>query len=322
MTQPALFGRVASVLAAVQTPIVVTGGSGWLGLATLDLLDAALGPAFAQRVHAYAGRARDLRLRSGRDVPCRALPALADYAGPPPLVLHYACLTKDRVEGKGAIAFQTGNAAIRDAVTGLIRRRGARGLFLPSSGAVYGSDRSLAASPAGNPYGADKLLDEARFAELATGAGAPCVIARVFNLAGPRINKLEAYALAAFVVALLADRPIEIQARGRVVRSYVHVEDLLLLALGSLLLAPAAEPVRFDTEGELAIEVQVLARRAATLLGRADVPISRAAPDGRPDDVYVGDGTAMRALAEQLGLPLRELDVQIRDTAADLAGAQ
>jgi hypothetical protein len=35
----------------------------------------------------------------------------------------------------------------------------------------------------------------------------------------------------------------------------------------------------------------------------------------------VGDGTAMRALAAALDLPLRDLDTQILDTASYLKGA-
>ena len=315
MTRPALSDRIVAALAADPAPIVVTGGGGWLGQATLDLLDQALGSTLPGRVFVYGSRPRVLPLRSGRSIACAALPTLAAYAGPPPLLLHYACLTKDRVAALGPAAFLAGNAAIRDTVAALVRRYGARGIFLPSSGAVYGPGRSVEPDPDTNPYGAAKLLDEACFAALAAAAGAPLVLARVFNLAGPFINKPEAYALASFLVALIANRPVEIRARGRVFRSYLHVGDLLWLALGALLLAPATEPVRFDTEGEVTVEVEALARRAAALLGRPDAPIDRAAPDGRADDVYVGDGSAMRGLARLLGLPLRDLDTQIVDTA-------
>jgi len=310
MRQPALFTRIAAALAAETAPIMLTGGGGWFGQATLDLLDTVFGPALGARVFVYGSHARSLPLPSGRRVECQALSALADYAGAPPLLLHYACATKDRVAGLGATRFLAINAEIRDAVAALIERRGARGIFLPSSGSVYDS--------AENPYGVSKLLDEDRFAALAGRAETPIVLARVFNLAGPFINKHEVYALASFLVAMIQGRPIEIHARGRVIRSYLHVGDLLLLALGTLLLSPAAGPVRFDTQGAETIEIEALARRAAALLGRPDLPIHRAAPDGRADDVYVGDGTAMRGLATALDLPLRDLDTQILDTASYL----
>jgi len=312
--------RITAALSSDSVPIVLTGGGGWLGQATLDFLDEALGHAMLKRVFVYGSHTRMLPLRSGRSVECNALEALAGYAGPPPLVLHYACLTKDRVADHGAQAFLAANKQIRETVAAFIERRGAYGMFLPSSGAVYGPGRSLGPAPDENPYGAAKLLDEQRFAALALKNGAPLVIARIFNLAGPFINKPEAYAIADFLLALIEGRRIEIRARGSVYRSYLHVEDLLLMALGILLLAPDTHLVQFDTEGEVTIEVEDLARRAAMLLDRLEVPIHRAAPDGRPDDVYVGDGKAMRAIANGLDLPLRVLDRQILDTARYLKG--
>jgi nucleoside-diphosphate-sugar epimerase len=300
--------------------VIVTGGGGWLGQTTLDLLDHALGADMGERVLVYGSHARLLPLASGRQVPCRTLAALADYTGPPPLVLHYACVTRDRVAGMGAANVLAANREIREAVAALLERAGARGVFLPSSGAVYDRGRGLTTDAEGNPYGLAKRHDEERFLDLAAAGGIPLVLARVFNLAGPFINKPGTYALASFLLDVLAERPIEIRARGRVVRSYVHVADLLLMALGALLLLPAASgAVRFDTAGEVAVELGELATRAAAVLGRPYLPIRRAPPDGRPDDVYCGEGARMRALAARLMLPLSPLEAQIRDTATFLA---
>jgi nucleoside-diphosphate-sugar epimerase len=291
-----------AALAASTAPIVITGGGGWLGQASLYLLESLL-PGM-DRVRVYGSRPRALLLRSGREITCEELAALARYDGPPPLFLHYACLTKDRLAGMGTAAFMAGNAEIREVVAGVVARRGAAGFFLPSSGAAY----------APGPYGEAKRMDEARFAALAVPR---LVIARVFNLAGPFINKTETYAIADFCMALIAGRDIEIRARSRVVRSYVHIDDLLLLALGLLLLGPDGAQ-KFDTAGEVEVEVEELARRAAALLGRPEAGIRRASPDGRPDDVYVGDSAALRAIAAGFDLSLRDLNTQIEDTAKDL----
>ena len=50
---------------------------------------------------------------------------------------------------------------------------------------------------------------------------------RVFNLAGPFINKIQIYALATMIGDALAGRPIEIRASHRVLRSYLHVGDCI-----------------------------------------------------------------------------------------------
>ncbi len=299
----ALTARLRAALAASSTPIIITGGGGWLGQATLHLLEL-LAPGMEQ-VRVYGSRARTILLRSGREIACEELAALARYDGPPPLFLHYACLTKDRLAGMGTAEFMAGNAEIRETVAEVVARRGAAGFFLPSSGAAY----------APSPYGEAKRLDEARFAALPVPR---LVIARVFNLAGPFINKTATYAIADFCAALIAGRDIQIRARSKVVRSYVHIEDLLLLALGLLLLGPDGAQ-KFDTAGEVAMEMEDLARRAAFLLRPAAL-IHRQAPDGTPDDVYVGDPAAFRRAAAGLDLPLRDLDAQITDTANDLRG--
>ncbi len=296
----ALISRLRAALEQNPAPIIITGGGGWLGQASLHLLEPWL-----DRVRVYGSRARTLVLRSGRKIPCEALSALARYNGPPPLILHYACLTKDRLAGMGEKEFLAGNAEIRETVAELVERRGAAGFFLPSSGAAY----------APGPYGGTKLLDEARFA----GAKIPrLVIARIFNLAGPFINKSATYAIADFCSRLIAGDDIEIRAAKKVVRSYVHIEDLLHLVLGLLVLGPEKKQ-KFDTAGEVEVEVGQLARRAAFLL-RPEARILRPPPDGSPDDIYTGNAAAMRAAAGNLELSLRDLNAQIIDTANDLRG--
>jgi len=297
--------RLRAALAANAAPIIITGGGGWLGQASLHLLESLL-PGM-DRVRVFGSRARPLLLRSGKKIDCEELAALARYDGPLPLFLHYACLTKDRVAGMGEAAFLAGNAEIRETVAGLIERRGAAGMFFPSSGAAY----------APGPYGGTKLLDEARFAALDVPR---LVIARIFNLAGPFINKTDTYAIADFCQKLVTGQNIEIRARRKVFRSYVHIEDLLLLALGMLLLGPDGV-TRFDTAGEVDVEVEDLARRAIALLGGPDTQIRRAVPDGTPDDVYIGDSGALRTIARRFDLSLRDLNTQITDTANDLRGS-
>jgi len=294
--------RLRAALTQNSAPIIITGGSGWLGQATLHLLDSLHA---LDRVRVYGSQARMLLLRSGAKIACDELPALTRYDGPPPLLLHYACLTKDRLAGMGEDMFAAGNTKIRETIAGLIERRGVSGMFLPSSGAAY----------APGPYGEAKRLDEARFSE----AKIPrLVIARIFNLAGPFINKTETYAIADFCSRLIAGEDIEIRARSKVIRSYVHIEDLLLLALGLLVLGPEKKQ-KFDTAGEVEVEVGQLARRAASLL-RPEARILRPPPDGSPDDIYTGNPAAMRAAAAGLGVPLRDLDTQIKDIAHYLRG--
>ena len=126
------------------------------------------------------------------------------------------------------------NNTIAETVEAAVRRVPAKGLFLPSSGAVYRPDRSLHTNLEESPYGVLKLRDEARFRALCDEAGGKLAAIRVFNLGGPCINNISGYALSSIIADVLRGAPVEIRANRPVYRSGVHVVDLIELALEAL----------------------------------------------------------------------------------------
>ena len=292
------------------------GAKGWVGRATLEMLAEALGPAgLRHRVLAFGATDRRLVLRGGLEVEIAALDRLDSVEPRPALILHYAFLGREKTAEMPLADYVAANARIGAILHRAIERLRPAGLFLSSSGAaVAGGD--LAA----NPYGVLKRRDETEFAAASAAAGTRLIMARIFNLAGPYINKLAGYALASFLLDALAGRPVTIRAARRVERSYVHVGDVVALALAALL-DPAGDALAFETAGERVVEVGDLARLLLDTLGRPDLPIERPAPDpALPADRYVGDPAAMRALAARHGLALTPLPDQIRHTADYIAG--
>lgn len=300
---------VAAALAASDHRIVVTGAGGWLGLATLELLDNALGAAFADRVVAYASRARDVTLRSGTVVALRPLVDIACLPPRPTLVLHLAFLTKDRVASMDEAAYREANAALSASVLAALDAIGATGVFVASSGAAR-SAGDAAATPAMRLYGELKTHDETLFADWAQQTGRTAVVTRIFNVAGPYINKPGHYALAAFVADALVARPIAVQAPHRVVRSFVAIRELMSLVLALLLGGPGI--VRFDT-GSDELELADLAAAVAAELGGS---VARAPIVGDRIDRYVGDPGPYRMLLARHAIARVSLAEQIRDTAA------
>lgn len=315
----ALPRAIAEALRAVGLPIVVVGGGGWLGLATLELLAGALGETFASRVRVFGSRERRLRLWAGTEIECLPLPALSRLPAQPSLIFHFGFLTRDRVGAMAPQAYLEANRAIAETVAAAALRLPAAGMVVPSSGAVYARDGGIETDCAANPYGFLKAEDERRFTRLAERLASRLVMPRVFNLSGPYINKLESYAIASILAAILRDQPVVLRAERPVLRSYVHVADLLTLCMALLLDGKAPPPGTFDTAGAEVVEVGELARRACEQLGRA-VDIRRPAlADGAVSDRYVGDGARMAQLAQAAGVPLLPLDGQLLSTAADLA---
>jgi nucleoside-diphosphate-sugar epimerase len=303
---------VANALLKREDTIIVTGAGGWLGQATMEMLEQCLGDAFARRVLAFGSSSRILRLRSGRTLPCNALGTISTLTPGPYLVLHYAFLTRDKVSAMSLAEFTEQNEAISDMVEEAATRLGASGIFVPSSGAVYRQDRSIDEDVERNPYGVLKARDEQRFLRLRDAMRVVSI--RVFNLSGPFINKLPSYALSSILTDVLQGRPIQLQSNQPVWRSYIHVRDVIDVAMGLLLSSSPLPAEAFDTAGDGEIEIGELAACCAKLLGKPDWPVQRPAVGSEPNR-YVGDGAFIRATMKELALSPRDLNTQILDTA-------
>jgi UDP-glucuronate decarboxylase len=307
---------IAAALAADGRRIVITGAGGWLGLATLDLLGAALGDQFAKRVCAFGSATRTLRLADGTPILQRPLADMAWLPHAPSIVLHTAFLTKDRAEamlGTGEEAeYRAANAAIRQTVLGALGVIGADAVFVASSGAAALADDPR---PAMQAYGAMKREDEAAFAAWAEQTGNTAVIARLYALAGPRINKPEAYALASFCLDAVAGRPIAVRAPRKVVRGYVAIREVMSLVFALLLEGQGV--TRFASGGE-PLELAQVAQQVAALVAGGSV--ERAAISDPAADIYHGDDAAYQALLAKQGINPVPLRQALAETLADLAG--
>ena len=293
--------------------IVITGASGWLGSATIRLLYSALGDAMFARLHCFGSNARTLDLGASLTVRQQPLKDLADLPARPTLLLHFAYLTKERVEGMDADAYRAANTALSGLVLEALDKIGVTAVFLASSGAACSAD-DPAADPAMQLYGTMKKQDEADFAAWAAARGATAVIARIFNLAGPYINKHQNYALAAFIVDALAGRTITVHAPHRVIRGFVAIRELMSLVF--VLMTGPAEVFRFDTGGDAA-ELGQVARLVADTLGTG--PTVRAAITSERVDRYVGDREEYDRLRGLLGIADVSFAEQVRETADYLA---
>jgi UDP-glucuronate decarboxylase len=294
-------------LQEARAPIIVTGTGGWLGQAALTALQGVFGADLPARVKTFSAAPRPLPGFGLTPLPYAALETLR---AAPALILHFAFRTKGHAAEPGYVET---NRAIAATMRGFIARNGALGLFIPSSGAVYGPDGQPHGDLAANPYGALKYEDELSFGALAARHAIPLVTARIFNLAGPRMNNLTGYALGSIIMDIVRGGPIQLRAARPVWRAYAHVGDVLAIAL-SLLLQRQSPPV-FDTSGE-PVELGALAARAARLLTGADMPIIRPDWEGGVPDRYLGDGDSYARTAALAGVTPRALDEQILDTAA------
>ncbi|MCW2667197.1 MAG: uncharacterized protein JWN57_2159 [Frankiales bacterium] len=290
----------------------VTGATGWFGRTALDLLDGLLGADAGDRVTAYASAPRTLTTRLGRVVDVRPLAELPDQAPPASHLLHFAFLTRDRVADLGVEAYAAANLALSMLVLEAVERTRPAGLVLTSSGAAYGPGRRLTTDLHGNPYGALKHLDELALTAAVQAAGGTTAVARVFSVGGAGITKPELYALGSLVGMAQRGGPLEVRATGPVVRSYAAVDDVVALALWSVL---RREQVVFDSGGDV-VEVEELARVVADVHGLPSSAVQRQLDPAAAEDRYVGDPAAWASLAERSGLVPRPLRALVEETSS------
>jgi len=312
---PASFAPPVAGRLGAAARVVVLGATGWLGMVALEQLESAFGPAFEQRVSAWASSERVVSLRSGTRVEVRDL---ADATGDDvegALVLHLAFLTRDRVATLGVDGFLRANLVITHRVLSLLASGRPAAFVYASSGAVYGTDGGLTADVLGNPYGAAKRVDELAFRAACADIGATCVIPRVFSVSGPYMTKPEHYALGDLILQASRGEHLHVRADRPVYRSYVAVTDLLSVCVAAGL--DGENDLVFDSGGET-VEVGVLAETVRDVLGRHDMRIERTWDPSADPDRYVSDPSEMLALARRFETPLEPLREQVAQTAAEL----
>lgn len=305
--------HIAEALRQDQRRILLTGASGWLGRATLDLLHQALGSQFHERVRCFGSVERSFALPGSDSIAQQPLAALADLAERPSLLLHLAFLGKERAEQMDEPQYRAANRAIGKTVLGALDRIGVEAVFVSSSGAAAHADDPKA-SAAMRLYGVLKRDDEDAFAKWAETTGKRLVVARIHNLSGPHINKPGSYALACFIADALGGGPIQVRAPHDVVRGYVAIRELMSLVFACLL-RDGGQIIRFETAGE-PVELGALAELVSAQFGRCPIDRPARVPG---EDRYVGDPAIYRSLLQLERIAEVPLDRQVAETAAFLS---
>lgn len=289
--------------------LVITGPTGWIGQALLAHAAARWGEGLADRVALFGSTARALALPGGGTLPVRELDAIRpdDVAGAH--LVHLAYLTKEKAEKLGERVFFDTNLAIDDTVLAACEGRPAS-VFVASSGAA-----KLAAEGVDlHPYGMAKLRQEARFLARGEAAGFPVLTGRIFNIAGPYVNKLESYAVSNFIQQALRSQRISISAQIPVFRSLIHVDDLCRLVLNAGL-ALIGRSRAIDLCGAEVLEMEDIARKVRDALGE-DIAIERGDVNVERPSAYLGHFPDTKTLAIQTATELRCADQCVSDTVA------
>jgi UDP-glucose 4-epimerase len=114
-------------------------------------------------------------------------------------------------------------------------------------------------------YGASKAIDEFLALAYWRERRLPVVVARLFNVVGPRQTGAYGMVLPRLVDAALAGRPLVVHDDGRQERCFAHVSDVVRMILG-LMAAPAAIGGVCNVGSDRPVSILDLARRVVAVV--------------------------------------------------------
>ncbi|MEX1223401.1 MAG: NAD-dependent epimerase/dehydratase family protein [Pirellulales bacterium] len=265
--------------------ILVTGGAGFIGSHLAERL-LARGDRVTVVDDETTGRFANLaavadhpRLRSVRGSIADA-DLVAQYVDEVDEVYHLAAAVGVRLIAEAPIRTIETNIDTTQLLLGAIqRRRASRPIkfFLASSSEVYGKnpkpqwteEDDLVFGPTTRArwsYGASKAIDEFLVLAHHRQYGLPAVIARFFNVVGPRQTGAFGMVLPRFIDAALSGEPLVVHDDGRQRRCFAHVADVVSTVL-ALMEAPAAVGRVFNVGSDQPVSILELAQLVIDVTG-------------------------------------------------------
>ena len=296
------------------TPIII-GGTGWLGSATLNLVRQC--PKLSEPIIFGSGNA--IRSKNGATIYPLALfrEVMATFSPANKyIIFNFAYLTKDTAGNFSDENYKLASQKINKNIASLISLVMPNALLFISSGAASMLEKGLSNSRDLLIYGKQKIDDERFFSELCKTNHIKFLSPRVFNLGGPFINKLNAYALSNFILQSLSSRRIVIESDRPVYRSYCYVYDLLKVAILEMTSSKDLGNLEvFEVGGKDRVELKDLAKIIAeeTSLPKKNI-MRQTLNKTLPADNYLADNNVFEALLAKHATPQTDLAQIVKET--------
>ncbi|NQY42194.1 MAG: SDR family oxidoreductase [Legionellales bacterium] len=295
--------------------IYITGPSGWIGKFFIEELYKYFQEDIHEIVIPISSSRKRIKLLSGLELTCISYDeSLKLQPTNNNLLCHFAFLTRDKVDGLSLNKYIENNENISKYILKLVKLLQIEKMLYLSSGAVYRKNRELESNIQANPYGFLKRKDEECFSKIAAQSGIQLLIPRVFNVAGPYINKISTYAISNFIMQIEESREVKINAKGKVWRSYLALEDLFNLCfLWFLDINKKQKTYIFDTVGTKEVELDDLATMIYQYLGLQPL-ILREYNNKIKEDYYVGESSMQKGLCDAYDYKINDLNSLIKTT--------
>ena len=311
---PSIDDRAA--LYAPNLRIAVTGASGWVGQSVLRYLYRDLGSdRFYRCVFPFSSVSRCIDLNASippiQSFPLSEMPARAKEAQFD-VIFHAAFIVRDHLGGSDLDDYIHANRAITSTVVSAIRSSpGVRVVDISSGAAQIASTCDInEMAVRQDPYGQLKLEEEKRL-----GKAAESMVMRIYGLTGKYIRNSRHFAVGSFLHQALDRQTIKINSPARVVRGYVHAEDVAHLAFSWLLSSDLPPPAPVPAVSH-SLDLYSLAALISRLY-ELPPPDWDFDPKSTPN-IYTAETDTFRSLLATYGKSPMTLEEQIFDTAAGI----
>lgn len=273
----------SSKFASKPCHVLVTGGAGFIGSHTVDLLltrgcrvsvidnlstghRANLGECEGHPNFQFieADITQDLTLVCERAV---------QRFGPIERIAHFAAQTSVALSVKDPITDIQTNLLATVRLLEYARREGVAKVVFSSSSAVYDGDASLpvnetSATRPASPYGVDKIASELFLDYYARSHGIAFTALRFMNVYGPRQDPTNSYsgAISIFLDRAIANQPIAIYGDGEQTRDFVFISDVTQ-AISETVLSDAGNAAVINIGTGRQVSINQLVRTILELTG-------------------------------------------------------
>lgn len=274
--------------------ILLTGGTGWLGKASLRVLnkrypDATVDlVASRNRDFSYLGKKYFVKTFEDLDVDRET------YFG----IIHLAHLTRDKIQFYGKKKYSEINKKITEQFINVVTHSKTQWVTTVSSGAVAHFSGELDE----NPYSASKLFEENALLELCKSQNVGFSIGRLWGSLGEDMPVNTNYAVSDFIYQGVTQGQIQVNSKHKVYRRYVDSAEFMAVCVSS---AELNFQEIFDSGGEL-IEILELAELIGSIL---KVPVTYSNNrDGESDDYFPDSKSYERLLKDTETTKINFLD--------------
>jgi len=284
---------------------IITGSSGWLGRSLLQVLKEILQDEFTSRVFAISTSSSEITIPKIGKI--KTYDYNHNFEKFDNIILfHLAFLTKEKTETLTDNDYISKNLKIRKSVINIINTLQPKALFYSSSGAIYNNN---------NLYSDLKIKDEIFFKQIAADNNMDLIIPRIFNIGGPNINKYNLYAISDMIIQAKNNGFININANFPVIRSYIHVMDLIKISFSWILDSNKKEKnITFDTANTRSLEIEDLAILIFKTLNLPQNIKRKKIDDKLPENRYIGDPTIQNKILKNYNINLQDNNKIIEDT--------